>query len=1231
MIHTIYSNSYEVLRAVLLHNIDALRLRPEADELSPEALFAGAFDRVPVIVPSKAVAMDLKRAIASEEEICAGMEFMHLSRWLGLFSKPLASVIGDETGHGREEVATVVGNEVDWMIWSILRQTGPGSFREQVAKMTPRLEDCLRGRSDLEIFVLAQRIAAVFVSYASYRLDWVFDWLGMHQEGLSPGPDVLTERARMEKDEDVWWQRLLWQRLADMENWHGREFLEKLPGTLGQLKGVPPEVREMDFGLGRVVPLPNALHIFMPFVVPPLMLPVVKAYAHSGRDVWLYLLNPCSEYWFDLVPRRLFNWRKGAGDHREVGHPVLADNGRSTRANIDRLWRFTAADDDLGGTIPKAADEPPEYLGDPKEINVLRSRDVLRDFLEHPRDITVDMEVDAQSIYLEANDPRLLRRVQDSILKLDPEVLSASGEVVAEGDGSLLFVRAATPVRELEGLADWLQARFREDPSLEPDDVLVVTPDISLMSPLIDQVFGSLPDGRRIAYRVSGALTSAEDEPLEALKGLVSLLKGRLKREQLLAWLSLPLVSRRFRLESEDLETLSAWLASAGFEFGLTDAHLLAVDPVTFAQVRESTLTRAIERLMLGAAFPGGIRQPFLGVLPREGTEAAGWTPVSDRPDLLATLSTICAGLETLRLATLTKAEGGTADEEPGRWEDWVALALETFFPCETPSENWQSLREGVEKLVTQIAAAADTADREEAMRSVASVPFDLFFSALDTKLRRSAVIGIPGNRVTFTDMSQLRGLPYRIIAVVGLNEDSSFPGSSHAEEFDLMSRFPRRGDRDSRQDNRNVFLDLLLAARDRFLISWSGGTNPTQPKEPSIIAQELRDWILSFAKDSAERRLWLGRLLVKLPLTGFSAGAFKPEAGDWRSTDPVLLEAFRDASASGWAAKERPFTEGAAAPAVKPGMRVPLKELLAAWGDPAKHMLRGHGISLGLGAGDELEAAPFYPDQAGLARWSRITELLEAFNRGEPAQTVKARWAADPAIGAAGVREWALDGIEELACGICSEAVNARTGLARLDPVRIEIPVPECGIVITHETHDLWAAPAEPGDVRFLRMSASKPTSRGGEAALLEFAALFAAGVAKSGTFVGLSKDNVPVRMLMPKFRKADDALLLLRLVAAGWVLVKRSEPRFAKPPVTNVPETPENRTAFRGGDLKGAQSFRETVSDRITSLYEPAVAKPAKKKSAKAAPPPDPYAAAMNELQSVADEILQSIKVNP
>jgi len=85
MIHTIYSNSYEVLRAVLLNNIDALRLRPEAESLRADECFAGVFDRVPVIIPSKAVETDLVRAIAKQESVCASMRFMFLSEWLWFF------------------------------------------------------------------------------------------------------------------------------------------------------------------------------------------------------------------------------------------------------------------------------------------------------------------------------------------------------------------------------------------------------------------------------------------------------------------------------------------------------------------------------------------------------------------------------------------------------------------------------------------------------------------------------------------------------------------------------------------------------------------------------------------------------------------------------------------------------------------------------------------------------------------------------------------------------------------------------------------------------------------------------------------------------------------------------------------------------------------------------------------------------------------------------------------
>ena len=81
---------------------------------------------------------------------------------------------------------------------------------------------------------------------------------------------------------------------------------------------------------------------------------------------------------------------------------------------------------------------------------------------------------------------------------------------------------------------------------------------------------------------------------------------------------------------------------------------------------------------------------------------------------------------------------------------------------------------------------------------------------------------GMPGGAVTFAAMASLRNLPYRFVCAIGLN-DGAFPSTPRPDEFDLMARDPRRGDRQRRIDERNVFLDLLLAARERLYLSYTG------------------------------------------------------------------------------------------------------------------------------------------------------------------------------------------------------------------------------------------------------------------------------------------------------------------------------------------------------------------------------------------------------------------------
>lgn len=1137
MIHTVYSNSYEVLRAVLLSNIEALGVSSAGGGAA--GLFERAFEKVPVITPSNAVEEDLRRAVADRDGICAGLDFMKLSAWMGFFSK--------------EPMANIVGNEADWMIWDLLRRTGEGSFREGPGR--ERLRRWLEGKGDEDVWHLARRIAEVFVVYSTYRLDWVLDWLGMHPEMLSDTPSRREEEARLRAHPDFVWQRDLWRELASREAWRGRRFLEGFPDMLRRLAasgGAKRVELENDF----TVTLPDALHVFVPFVVPPVMLPIIKAYAASGRDVWFYLLNPTSEYWFDLLPRRLFDWKSAPEGASRDGHPILADNGGSTRANIDRIWRFTAAPETALGLselgVPETLDEA--AVGRlPQASRTFLSPSFLKGYAGRHQEIRADTAVENHSYYIERRDPSLLARVQDSILTLDADLAqTANGEpLFRPDDRSIRFMRAPTATRELEALADWLHAQFAADPELGPDDVLVVTPDISAEAPLIANVFDSLPPERRIEWRISGLADLDADKAAQAVLGLADLVSGRAELEAFLAWASLPHVSKRFGLTSETVPVLGTWLRAAGYRYGLSDAHLRHLDPVTYARVRDMTLSRAVERLVMGFVLPADEREPLFGTLPVRGTEEDGWKSVGDEPGLLDALSRLAASLEGFRLRTEKPAD-------PAGWTTWLADAAAVFF------------RDDEGGAFNRIRNAAATLREEIERAGVAEVPFKLFMKSLALALEASPGGGMPTARVTFTGMSQLRPLPYKIIAVVGLNEDCAFPGSTHRQEFDLMAHAPRRGDRDSRRDNRNVFLDILLAARRTLLISYVCGTGEgSAERQPSVVAQELREWLLSFAPGRAERQTAERLLTFDVPLNAYSPESFRASERGWRSHDPALFEALKRAEASGYAEAEGRFCDAGLEAFRR--TEISVREICGFWKAPAERALSAAGVRLpDVADGDE---RGMMPPADPLSEWMRKKEALEAAASGEADRWLR-RTACDPRFGTEGVRDWMSEDAAAFAAKVEMLRAEAAPG-AELAEESLDI---DLGPDFPHVTMRLAGVHEVEGRRRFVRATVSKVTGGPATLAFTEFVAACALGRVDEGAIVaGWTSDLSGTQLKKPKEEENPEKLVTVKFPAFAQDEARRILRALLKPCLAAA------RSAAQGVDTYGVYDNEDESADLI------------------------------------------------
>src|SRR5690606_31825045 len=78
--------------------------------------------------------------------------------------------------------------------------------------------------------------------------------------------------------------------------------------------------------------------------------------------------------------------------------------------------------------------------------------------------------------------------------------------------------------------------------------------------------------------------------------------------------------------------------------------------------------------------------------------------------------------------------------------------------------------------------------------------------------------IGIRSNflsgGIAFCQLVPMRSIPHRVICLAGMN-DGEFPRNPQPLSFDLVASQPRLGDRSARDDDRYLFLEALLAARD--------------------------------------------------------------------------------------------------------------------------------------------------------------------------------------------------------------------------------------------------------------------------------------------------------------------------------------------------------------------------------------------------------------------------------
>lgn len=600
----------------------------------------------------------------------------------------------------------------------------------------------------LKCYGISRRIAHLFDQYLVFRPDMVFSW---------------------ESGKDTDWQAVLWRDLTgDPPHFHPAYWMKRLAEKIRK------ERVRLDAHFHRVC-------VFGISYLPPAYLEVL-AQVSRQIPVFLFLMNPCREYWSDIVSD--FQAQRIQADY-------AAAAGVKQDLHMERGNRLLSAWGTQGKQFFSAVSA---------------------------------LEAGMEERFQEPGGRTLLSGIQSDILALrDPEVSMDPDVTFHEPkpvDCSIRVHACHSPMREMEVLRDLILDLFESEPGLSPRDILVMAPDIEVYAPFIQAVFGQPVEGDlRIPFHIADRGAGAEGEAVAAFLSILSLYDTRMEAAQVLEILDYTPVQRRFGLSGADVRTIGQWIRDTGIRWGIDAADRRRWKVPGFF---ENTWEAGVERLLLGYAMAGDDDQDVAGILPYGRISGETASVLASFTEFFDHLVFVYNEFHNLK-----NIEG---------WIYFLNQLVEGLMDIDAASDPGGGLiREAMQRL--------QWAGNQAEFRR--KLDFSILRAFMEGRLKRKTEgRRFASEGVTFCTLLPMRSIPAQVICLVGMN-DGAFPREDFSVTFDRMARHPRAGDRSRRRDDQYLFLEALLSARQRLYITYVGRSlQDNSPLAPSVLVTQLLEYL---------------------------------------------------------------------------------------------------------------------------------------------------------------------------------------------------------------------------------------------------------------------------------------------------------------------------------------------------------------------------------------------------
>ncbi len=509
----------------------------------------------------------------------------------------------------------------------------------------------------------------------------------------------------------------------------------------------------------------------------------------------------------------------------------------------DQYWADLTSKKQISRIRLKSPDKAAYYeSGNPLLASWGRQGQALQDLiLNHNEPLVSEWEN-----YSPPQTDSLLGHVQNAIFTL------CKPAKVVHKDESIQIHCCHSPLRECQILHDQLLKILDKHSSIRPEDILVMIPEISLYAPYIEAVFQyvNVEIQPFIPWNLSDTTVADEHPLIQIFFQLLDLPGSRFTVSEIFSYLDVPELTARFGLNASACETLRTFLSTANIHWGLDGTHKKEMG---LPEQVENTWKQLETRIFSGYGL--GDVDYWCGIAPLPGIEGQFATTLGQFWILFKQLQMYRKRLDNSYSI-----------------EDWQLLLNQLM-------DDFFQLQEDDDSKLQQIRDALNTI-KQQANGQI--LPPELIRYCLKESLEKNSVVGrYFSGGVSFCGMRPMRSLPFQIICLLGMN-DQSFPRRESPIEFDHMAQNwlpgdPRKGDED-----RYLLLETLLCTRKILYISYCGrDMKDNSTRQPSPLIDELLDFIdESFPLDNEQSTL--SKNITRIhPMQAFSPQCY---LGDMKS-----------------------------------------------------------------------------------------------------------------------------------------------------------------------------------------------------------------------------------------------------------------------------------------------------------------------------------------------------------